>query len=131
MIETAELRRMAETRQGDAVILYRAGRYDAAMYLGGYAVELALKARICDTLRWSRFPSERGEFRNYQSLQTHDLNVLLDFSGVQNRVRREYAAAWSIVRTWTPQWRYFAIGSATEGNCLELIEAVDLLLEVI
>ena len=98
MIEATELRRMAEARQADAIVLHRAGRYDAAMYLCGYAIELALKARICETLNWRAFPEERGEFRNYQSLQTHNLNVLLDFTGIQGRVNSEYAEAWKDVK---------------------------------
>ena len=61
------------------------------MYLAGYAVELALKARICETLGWSWFPSSSAEFGSYRSLQTHDLKVLLEFSGIKNRVKVERA----------------------------------------
>lgn len=52
MIPRLELRRLAYARLADSRALYAAGRYDAALYLCGYAVELALKARICRTLRW-------------------------------------------------------------------------------
>jgi hypothetical protein len=35
----------------------KAERFDGAFYLSGYAVELALKARICRTLKWRATPS--------------------------------------------------------------------------
>jgi len=34
---------------------------DGATYLCGYAVEVALKFRICLTLNWPEFPSTGGE----------------------------------------------------------------------
>ena len=79
MIYPQELRRMSDVRQGDAKTLQQDGRYDAAMYLSGYAVELALKARICETLGWTWFPSRSAEFHDYRTLQTHSLQVLWSF----------------------------------------------------
>ncbi|MCB0065385.1 MAG: HEPN domain-containing protein [Caldilineaceae bacterium] len=70
-----------KARLEDAEVLLAANRYDGAMYLCGYAVELALKARICRTLKWAGYPSTRKEFEGYQSLRTHDLKVLLHLSG--------------------------------------------------
>lgn len=131
MIEIVELRRLAQARLADADALLRSGRYDGATYLCGYAVELALKARICETLDWAGFPSTGGEFHDYQSLRTHDLNVLLDFSGIRSRVRNEYRAAWEAVETWTPDWRYSHVGRAGEVGCFEMLDAAALLLEVI
>jgi len=57
-----ELRTLARARLKDAQILFTAKRYDAATYLCGYAVELALKARICQTLGWTFFPETNKEF---------------------------------------------------------------------
>ncbi len=131
MIEATELRRMSEAKLADAIALRNAGRYDAAMYLCGYAVELALKARVCETLGWIEFPARSGEFHNYQSLRTHDLNVLLDFSGIHNRVRSEYRTAWEVVGKWAHNWRYLPVESASESACFQIIDAVALLLEVI
>ena len=50
MATTTELRALARARLKEAQILFAAKRYDAATYLCGYAVEMALKARICKTL---------------------------------------------------------------------------------
>jgi HEPN domain-containing protein len=57
-----ELRTLARARLKEAQILFEAKRYDAATYLCGYAVELALKARICQTLKYTHFPETNKEF---------------------------------------------------------------------
>jgi HEPN domain-containing protein len=57
MISTKDLRAIARARLRDAQVLLKAERFDGAFYLSGYAVELALKARICRTLKWRATPS--------------------------------------------------------------------------
>lgn len=81
MISREQLGRLAKARLTDAQVLYKAGRFDGAFYLCGYAIELALKARICRTLKWPEFPETNQEFRPLQSFRTHDLAVLLRLSG--------------------------------------------------
>jgi hypothetical protein len=54
-IPRADLKKIARARIMDAECLFSGGRYDGAVYLCGYAVELALKARICRTLKWPEF----------------------------------------------------------------------------
>ncbi len=61
-------------------------RYDGAVYLAGYTVELALKARICEVLNWSGYPATSKEFDGYRSFRTHDLRVLLSLSGRYRQV---------------------------------------------
>ncbi|MEN8215647.1 MAG: HEPN domain-containing protein [Pseudomonadota bacterium] len=62
MTTITELITLARARLKDAQILFAAKRYDAATYLCGYAIELALKARICQTLGWTCFPETNKEF---------------------------------------------------------------------
>ena len=131
MISTPELRGLSLARQADANALHQGGRYDAAIYLCGYAVELALKARICENLGWLEFPATNSEFHNYRSLQTHDLNVLLDFSGIHNRVRFGYQESWKVVEKWAHNWRYLPAGSTSQGGCYQMLDAAALLLGVI
>jgi HEPN domain-containing protein len=66
MITRSDLIKIARARLRDAEVLYRSRRYDGAIYLCGYAVEIALKVRICRTLSWPGYPSTGGEFQNYQ-----------------------------------------------------------------
>ena len=106
LISRADLRKIARARIKDAEALAASRRYDGAVYLCGYAVELWLKARICRTLSWAEYPSTRREFENYQSFRTHDLDVLLRLSGIESKVKAGFMAEWSIVAQWDPSARY-------------------------
>src|SRR5690242_8975791 len=86
VILAADLRKIARARLADAEALYRTNRFDGSVYLCGYAVELSLKYRICKTLGWSDFPSTGGEFKQYQTFRTHDLDVLLHLCGREARI---------------------------------------------
>src|SRR5688500_326916 len=110
MIAATDLRSIARARLRDAQVLLRAKRFDGAFYLCGYAVEVALKARICRTLKWSGFPDAAHDFRGLQSLKTHDLEILLRLSGVEARVKTKHLAEWSAVLDWNPEKRYQPIG---------------------
>ena len=105
MISVAELDSIARARLDDAQALVSAGRFDAATYLGGYAVEVALKARICRTLNWAEFPSTGSEFQAYRSFQTHDLDVLLRLSGQGARIMQNHFPLWDAVAGWTVESR--------------------------
>jgi hypothetical protein len=105
--------------------------FDGAFYLSGYAVELALKARICRTLKWREFPQSGREFEDFRSLRTHDLEVLLKFSGIGERVKANHAAAWTVVVRWDPESRYGKIGIWKQLETAEMLDCVERLLEVL
>jgi hypothetical protein len=128
-----ELVAIIQARIDDADALHAAGRHDGAIYLCGYAVELALKRRICITLRWSGFPSTNNEFKNYQSLNTHTLDILLALSGYERRVKKNPAtlAAWSDVGSWDPEARYRPVGSATAADAQRIINSAKMLLRAL
>lgn len=128
MIDQADLVRIAEERLKDAEALLAAGRYDGAIYLGGYVVELALKSRICRTLNWKGFPHTRNEFQNFQSFRTHTLDVLLALAGVEEKIKTGYLAEWSAVASWDPEARYNPIGLASRDDAELLIESAKKLL---
>lgn len=106
MISIADLRAISEARLQDAIVLFDNDRFDGAAYLCGYAVELALKARICITLNWEGFPQTRSEFEGFSSFKTHRLNVLLALSGQEQRIKAEQLDEWSAVVPWDPEARY-------------------------
>ena len=106
MLTIAKLRALSEARLEDARALLVAGRNEGAIYLCGYAIELALKARICETLNWSRFPETGKEAADYRSLRTHDLEVLLHLSGVYERIAVSLEEDWARVLKWRPELRY-------------------------
>ncbi len=116
MISVAELDRIARARLDDAKALLQANRYDGATYLCGYAVEVALKSRICRTLNWPDFPSTTGEFSAYSSFQTHDLEVLLHLSGQESTVKRDHFNRWNEFEDWSAESRYNVIGTAQKND---------------
>lgn len=125
-----DLLKIIQARIDDADALHSAGRFDGAIYLCGYAVELALKRRICITLRWPGFPSTTAEFRNFLSFKTHALDVLLAMSGYEKKIKKDPSsfAAWSDVGSWDPQARYKLVGSASSADAQKVINSAKMLL---
>jgi len=107
---------MARARQRDARALFARRRYDGAAYIGGYALEVALKVRICRTLHWPAFPATAGEFRSFQCLKTHTLETLLAFAGVEAKITSKFTAEWTAVcrmgsrKSVPPGWQCFPAG---------------------
>jgi HEPN domain-containing protein len=131
MIPVGELDRIAQARLDDAKALFAAGRHDGATYLCGYAVEVALKARICRVLNWPEFPSTGGEFQAYRSFQTHELDVLLRLSGQENRVKQQYFSDWNTVAVWKSESRYNVVGTAQQADAQAMIVAAEQLLRAL
>lgn len=126
-ISRADLRKLARARLKDAQCLYAGKRYDGAVYLCGYVIELALKARICRTLKWPSF----DVLGPAGALRTHGFDLLLSFSGIEARVKTLYWNQWSTVGTWEAELRYKPVGSATQQQARELIDAATELLGVL
>ena len=112
MLTVVTLRTLSAERMQDARALLSAGRNEGAIYLCGYAVELALKAKICETLGWSRFPDTGREAADYRSFRTHDMDVLLHLSGVRHRIAVGMKQDWETVSQWRPELRYAPAGAA-------------------
>ncbi len=131
MIPLVELDKIARARLEDAKTLFAAGRFDGATYMCGYAVEVALKARICRTLNWPDFPSTGVEFQAYRSFQTHELEVLLRLSGQEARVKQNHFALWNTAAFWKAESRYNIISTAQQGDAEAMIRAAEQLLVVL
>jgi len=119
---------MAQAKLEDAEVLLRAQRYDSAAYLCGYAIELALKARICLNLNWNEYPSSKAEFQKYQSFKTHELDVLLRLSGTEAIMKKKYINEWSAVASWNPERRYKLVGNTSSQQAHAMITATKFLL---
>ena len=129
MLTIATLRALSETRLEDARTLLLAGRNEGSLYMCGYAVELALKARICETLGWDGFPESNSGFQFYQSFRTHDLKRLLHLSGVEKVIEAEMSADWSTISRWDRDLRYTYILPDDFPSAEELIAAAERILE--
>jgi len=131
MLTPADLRAIAQARLQDAHILFSSARYDGAGYICGYAVELVLKARICDTLNWAGYPANRNEFSNLLSFKTHNLDVLLSLSSREQAIKQNHFADWSIVCVWNPEDRYRVVGGISARDAQEFLASTTALLPVI
>ena len=110
-----------------AELLLTNGFYDEAYYLGGYAFELLLKAKICKTLVIPNFfdfdtsgnrrlpitKSRRSDRDNlYKPFKVHDYEQLLILSGLfiefSNKITDDlvFGADWSVISKWDESLRY-------------------------
>ena len=131
-IDRTELQKIAQARLKDSEALLQAKRYEGAIYLCGYAIELALKAKICETLRWeSGYPSSNKEFEDLRSFRTHNLRVLLHLSGIEDKISDNFISEWSTVTTWDPSMRYEPTGKAAHKDANLMINSVKIILEAL
>jgi HEPN domain-containing protein len=131
VIAVADLRRLAKARLQDAEALFQARRFDGAVYVVGYSVEIALKARICKTLRWKDFPSTQKEFEGLGNFRIHRLSMLLRLSGRDEFIKTKYLAEWSEIAAWDPDTRYRPAGSATKSEAERMLLSARILLKVL
>jgi HEPN domain-containing protein len=131
MILIKELKTIASARLKDAEVLFNGNRYDGAVYLCGYAVELTLKARICKTLKWNKFPLTNSEFQGLQSFKVHRLDLLLKLSGQENKVKTNFLSDWSIVVNWNSETRYSVIGSVSKTDASDMIESAKVIMRAL
>ncbi len=128
MLDKKEIKKIARARLKDAEVLAASRRYEGAIYICGYAVELGLKARICKTLKWFGYPSSNNEFKGYRSFKTHNLDVLLHLTGIEDRVKTALLAEWSAVTGWDPESRYNPIGNVSSHDAQLMISSAKTLL---
>ncbi len=102
------LRKTSAVRLRDSRSLLRAGRYSAAYYLLGYAVECAIKACVARKVKRYDFPDKKLANKAH----THDLEQLVGVAGLE----ADFAAArlanpeldvnWAVVKDWVVDSRY-------------------------
>jgi HEPN domain-containing protein len=109
VVTVKQLREIARERIRDAEALFNAKRYDGSMYICGYAVEIALKARICRTLRWPDYPQTNRDWnqnKKFNQFKTHSLSFLLSFTGREDQIKSRHSAEWDLIDVWDPNSRY-------------------------
>lgn len=117
-----ELRSLANLRLKEAEALFAAGLYDGCVYLCGYVVELALKARICTLLGVSQYPEEK-----MKAFKTHDFDELLLLAGLENEISvksKQLNRNWSKATAWKPEWRYRPAGKIDRGLAQGALDAI-------
>ncbi|TKJ47575.1 hypothetical protein CEE34_02910 [Candidatus Aerophobetes bacterium Ae_b3a] len=131
MLSRKDIKKIAKTRLTDARILLNNKRWDGAVYLCGYAIELGLKCKICEILNWQEYPETRSEFNDYRTFKTHNLDVLLHLSGIESHIKANYLSDWSIVAKWKPEARYEPVGKVRLSDAKEMLKATQKLLKAL
>jgi hypothetical protein len=139
MNSSQEIKALSKLRLDEATILCETGKYDGAFYLAGYSVELMLKAKICEHLRIDNlFNKEECNHAGIKELrkvvETHDINLLLLFSGLEKKFRiakatnirlqeayNFFTASTGNKTDWNEQVRYLPIHSKTKESVEEFI----------
>lgn len=119
-----DLKRLARLRLSEAEALHGAGFYDGAAYLAGYAIEMALKARICRVLGVADYPLA-GPLK--PAYAVHDLAQLVLLAGLKQRLDAAAPALslkWSAARPWNPDRRYTSVGTCSAQESLGLLDAI-------
>ena len=119
----SDLQRLADDRVADAAALLAAGRWSAAYYLAGYAVECGLKACIARRVRAEDFPDKKLANDSY----THNLEALVGVADLAKAMRAEFGLRrtfernWLAVSDWSEAARY---SQRSEVEARQLVAAV-------
>ena len=116
--------RLSQERAGDAQSFLAAGRWSAAYYLAGYAVECRLKACIVKRIR--NDPGIVFNIRHFANqIWTHDIPILLEQADLSSKLQAEksplVAANWSLIRAWKETSRYTFWSDAQATNLINAI----------
>ncbi|WP_435020958.1 hypothetical protein TA3x_002112 [Tundrisphaera sp. TA3] len=104
----------SQHRRDDAQVLFHGARWRASMYLGGYAVECLLKARLMKRYGVRTLADldqdlkSRGLIAGEATVYSHEIEWLFRITGDQARIRSDRDAwkAYVTVNRWGPEWRY-------------------------
>jgi hypothetical protein len=125
MATRQQLRELALLRLQEAEVLFDNNLYDGSVYLCGYVVELALKARICATLGVNVYPEKGTRLRD--AMKSHvldDLGLLAGMGHDLTPARPDLITNWSFLIQWKPEWRYNQKGSYDRRAAEKLLDAV-------
>jgi hypothetical protein len=128
----ADIQVLAEMKLKEADCLFKNSFFDGAYYLGGYAVELLLKAMVCKTLKIDDFfafnlPAKKELYKPYK---VHDYDDLLILSGLYSEFNAAqsdvvFKGHWSVIRNWDERARYLTGRSSKDvGNFLTSIQEI-------
>ncbi len=135
MNDPTEIKELAYERLDEAEILYQNNKFDGAFYLAGYSAELMLKAKICERLGIPNLFNDTinipgiGDIR--KAMKTHNLFVLLIFSGLKEKFDEEKSRNRSLFRVssllfgnWDENSRYKPCGSMQQSDVYQLIQSL-------
>lgn len=123
MISINELENIANERLADAQWLIKGQRFDGAIYLCGYCLEIAFKVRLCKDANRAYFPETSLEFKqhNLKHWQTHSLQELSALCRLDGFFKKKCQLEfYSVEAIWSVEMRY-------KTSCLQKEDAADFL----
>lgn|GEM_PF-168503 len=133
METSQEIRDLANRRLEEAKVLIDNSFFEGAIYLAGYSVELSLKAKICDLIDIPdlfNFGNNGIKSDHTKSYRSHDLERLVLFSGLRNKLQSaksediEIFKNWSVVCEWSEDKRYCKCGLNSKNEADRLVQAI-------
>jgi HEPN domain-containing protein len=120
-----DLKKLARLRLKEAEQLYRRGLYDGCVYLCGYVIECALKARICRFLGLTTYPTEGDHGRIFK---THNFGILKLLAGLEREItitkNKVLFENWPAATKWEPDQRYVRAGSSDRKRAAEILASI-------
>jgi len=119
---------LAQLRASEAGLLARGSKEHGAYYLGGFAIECALKACIAKKTKRHDFPKDRVYAGRVYS---HDLIELLKLAELDRELDKEIkrnarlAANWGVVKDWKVECRYETSGLNGQDMVTAVTSATD------
>ena len=116
-----DFQNLSALRVREARRLADAGLYDGAYYLGGIAIECALKSIVARATQRYEFPDKKRTENAYK----HNLEELLKLSGLAPTLihaEPDVKVAWARVKSWNIEARYHTGRQSAE--VLEFLDAV-------
>jgi hypothetical protein len=120
-----DLKKLARLRLREADSLYQQGFYNGCVYLCGYVVECALKARICKFLKLAEYPAVG---KHEKIFKTHDFAILKLLAGLEGEITITKNKAlfdnWSTATSWAPEQRYAAAGTSGQKKAADILASI-------
>lgn len=141
MKNPTEIKVLAYERLAEARVLAENAKYDGAFYLAGYSIELMLKAKVCNHLGIDGLFDEQCQFYGIsevrKALKTHDIMVLLIFSGLKDKFEEARSQNKVFMKAtsclfdtsgkfiWNEQIRYKPYGSQQQSVVEEFLSVLE------
>lgn len=122
-----DFKKIAIQRLKEAKILQSKGCFDTAFYLLGYVMETALKARICRILN-TDYPNS-GDIT--KAFHTHKIDQLIQLTGLHTEQQHKYntnrtfRGNWDTLKIWTEVSRYNSVGTKTNIDIENFLNALE------
>jgi HEPN domain-containing protein len=133
MISISELEKIANERLADAEWLIKGQRFDSAVYLCGYCLEIAFKAKLCKDANRADFPETSAEFKlqDLKNWQTHSLKELSELCYLDRIFKKKYKREFfTIRRIWSVEMRY-KLSYLQKEDAEDFLAAIKTLLTVV